>query len=164
MVCLDIAGGALGRLDELGAGWVSGVRGDIEALPLRPGSFDRIIVASVLQWTADPLEVVSRCVELLRPGGQLLFSVFLAEYLRELDETRWRVSGSRLPIRLVDRLELLAVLEQAGLALVWEEHLHEVLYFPTALFALCRAYEKRYRTTRGVPATCDTLVGIAQRR
>lgn len=188
MVCLDIAPGALRTLNELGLGWVRSVQGDIEALPFRSGCCDGVVVASVLQWTGEPARTLARCARLLRPGGRLLFSVFLTDYLRELAAARTKLFGAGLPISLPSRTEITRAVTDAGLELRRQEHLREVLYFssamavikhlagagatataqpaghPTRLFELCRTYEERYRTAQGVAATSDILVGMAARR
>ncbi|MBD3316136.1 MAG: methyltransferase domain-containing protein [Chitinivibrionales bacterium] len=186
MLCLDIAPGALREIRNSGLSNVRCVRGDIDALPLRSHCCDMIIMTSVLQWIADPKGTVRRCAQLLRPGGQFVFSIFLGKYLCELAEARRSVGAPPLPIHRFERAEFDGIVQSAGLEILWEEHLHEVRYFssamnlikhltgigagatrkpsgrPARLFQICRAYEECCRTEKGVPATSDVLVGSAR--
>lgn len=46
-----------------------------QTLPLRAGSFDAVVAASVLEYVADPAAVLRECRRLLRPGGTVLCTV-----------------------------------------------------------------------------------------
>lgn len=51
------------------------VVGDIHAIPLRDGSVDAIICASVLEHVRDPLKAMSELERILKKGGKMFFSV-----------------------------------------------------------------------------------------
>jgi len=72
VTALDVDGGdtGLGSLrDEVG---VSRVVGDLEALPLRPTSFDAVIAAATLHYARDVASALSEAARVLRPGGLLI--------------------------------------------------------------------------------------------
>lgn len=48
------------------------VRGDAAGLPFVAGSFDRIVLVSVLEFVPDPGRCLRECRRLLGPGGRLL--------------------------------------------------------------------------------------------
>ncbi len=48
------------------------VRGDAARPPFAAGSFDRIVIASVLEFVPDPGRCLRECRRLLAPGGRLL--------------------------------------------------------------------------------------------
>lgn len=48
------------------------IRGDLEAIPLRPGSVDAVISNCVLNLTADKAQAILEAFRVLRPGGRLI--------------------------------------------------------------------------------------------
>jgi SAM-dependent methyltransferase len=44
-------------------------------LPFRPGRFDAVVAASVLEYVDSPAAVLADCARVLRPGGLLLCTV-----------------------------------------------------------------------------------------
>lgn len=108
---------------------------DAEAPPLRPGTFDFLASASVLQWFARPEASLPACLDLLRPVGRFCLAVFTAGTLAELAEAS-RISGfgSFWPLRPArDYLDILGGLP--GVRLEWEEAEY-VLRYPSARAAL----------------------------
>jgi ubiquinone/menaquinone biosynthesis C-methylase UbiE len=71
VTALDVDGGATG-LGSLRDGRVIRVVGDLEALPLRAGSFDAVIAAAALHYAVDVAGVLSEAARVLRPGGFLI--------------------------------------------------------------------------------------------
>ena len=47
-----------------------------EALPFADGSFDLVYAHGVVQYTADPRQLVAECRRVLRPGGEAVFQVY----------------------------------------------------------------------------------------
>jgi malonyl-CoA O-methyltransferase len=186
VVGLDIAHAALKRIRIADAPLTLPVVGDIEALPLRERKFSRVILASTLQWLPHPERILESIRGLLVPGGQLLFAVFMEDYLRELLTTRASM-GYHSPIHHYSEPQVGDLLAGAKFRPVWTERIREKVFYPSAmavvkslagigatarhgsdrarhdLFEQCREYERRYRTEKGVPATEDILVGIARR-
>lgn len=48
------------------------VEGDIEALPLEPGSFDVAVLSQALHHARSPEQAIAEAIRILRPGGRLL--------------------------------------------------------------------------------------------
>lgn len=48
---------------------------EVAALGLQPGTFDAVLIVSVLEHLWDPLDVLIKCREWLRPGGVLFVNV-----------------------------------------------------------------------------------------
>jgi ubiquinone/menaquinone biosynthesis C-methylase UbiE len=66
---LRIAADAPGNVD-----WVA-LEPDWRVLPFRAGSFDAVVVSSVLEYVDDPVTVLRECHRVLRPGGIVLCTV-----------------------------------------------------------------------------------------
>jgi SAM-dependent methyltransferase len=49
-----------------------GVQGDLESLPFRPGTFDVIVMRSVMEHLRDPGAVLADMAAALRPGGHIV--------------------------------------------------------------------------------------------
>jgi malonyl-CoA O-methyltransferase len=62
----------------------SQVCGDIERLPLAPGSIDLVWSNLTLQWSTDLGRSLSECFRVLAPEGLLMFSSFGPDTLKEL--------------------------------------------------------------------------------
>ena len=79
LVCLDLSLNSLRRLrDSLPAGAACCVRGDLRALPIADGVFDRVLCANALQHLPDPAGRCAAFAELsrvVRPGGRVVVSV-----------------------------------------------------------------------------------------
>lgn len=71
VTALDADGGAVG-LGALRDARVTRVVGDLEALPLRTGSFDAVIAAASLHYAVDLSAALGEAARVLRPGGLLI--------------------------------------------------------------------------------------------
>jgi len=56
------------------AGWVR-LAPDWRRLPFASAAFDVVVVASVLEYVAEPAAVLRECARVLRPGGVVLYTV-----------------------------------------------------------------------------------------
>ena len=66
------------------------VRGTVESASLGEGSFDVCVFADVIEHTRDPLAVVTRAWELLKPGGTLFVAIpSLDSWSARLMRQRW---------------------------------------------------------------------------
>ena len=74
------------------------VRGDLEAIPLRNGSVDRILCIVVLEHTRDPKRVLGEFARIMKPGARLHLVVpFLwEEHQQPCDYHRFTRYGIRL--------------------------------------------------------------------
>jgi SAM-dependent methyltransferase len=79
LVCLDLSGDSLRHLRaSLAQGAACYVRGDLRALPVADGVFDRVLCANALQHVPDPAGRRAAFAELrrvVRPGGRVVVSV-----------------------------------------------------------------------------------------
>ena len=71
VTALDVDGGDTG-LGALRDGRVARVVGDLEALPLRPHSFDAVIAAATLHYAVDVARALAEAARVLRAGGLLI--------------------------------------------------------------------------------------------
>jgi SAM-dependent methyltransferase len=71
VTALDADGSALG-LGALRDARVTRVVADVEALPLRTGSFDTVIAAAALHYAVDLTAALAEAARVLRPGGLLI--------------------------------------------------------------------------------------------
>lgn len=60
------------------------VCGDIERMPLAPGSIDLVWANLTLQWSTDLARSLAECFRVLAPEGLLMFSSFGPDTLKEL--------------------------------------------------------------------------------
>ena len=107
-----------------GAGHLA-VQGTAYALPFPAGSFDRVIVAEVLEHLHDESGAMAELARVLRPGGRL--TVTVPRYGPEL--VNWALSKEYhdVPgghIRIYRRSQLLARLERVGLRPTGSHHAH----------------------------------------
>ena len=62
------------------------LRADVQATPFRKGTFDKILLSSVLQMVVDDGSLLAECHRILRTGGELVLSVPEAyRYVRTLN-------------------------------------------------------------------------------
>jgi len=185
ILCLDIAQGFLTRLQEERLEGILPVQADAEALPLSSRAiFDRILMASILQWTATPEEIVRASAAHLNAPGHMVFSILLEDHLKEFMSVKSRM-GHPLPVHFPSEGTALSWFESSGLRILQSEVLSGVVHHKSALevikslvaigataikgdpmsvkelFELCREYEREYRTEKGVAASHSVLVGVA---
>ncbi len=143
--CLDVGcgGGALsGALKAAGASHAAGIELDAAAaaaartrldvviegsvvdseLPFRPGDFDLLIFADVLEHLADPDAALRRCLPLLAEGGRVVVSVPNMRFwlvLLRLIADRWEYADhgvrDRTHLRVFTRRSLESMLDAHGL-------------------------------------------------
>jgi malonyl-CoA O-methyltransferase len=165
---------------------IMAVQADIEAPPFKEESFDGAIIASVLQWLADPQTVLRRTAPILKPGGYLLFAGFVRGSFAELFATR---ASFGLPVsaNCPEPRTLLRQITSAGFALPDQEILQDTLYFPSAsallksistfggtaaagqrlgrqeLAAFCRSYEQQHKAASGIPLTWRAMISACKK-
>jgi len=187
-VCLDLAFAPLRRALTLRRAAFA-VNGDIDFPPVRAGAFHGAVAASVLQWSANPADALAGIARMLRDGGALCFSAFVAGSFEELVGTRAR-AGLPAVVWLPTVSELLMALDRAGFEASVDkiEHFERVQRFPDALSALgslsgmgvtatggrllnrseldnlCRTYTLAFRKDGAVPLTYRAVVGMARKR
>jgi SAM-dependent methyltransferase len=98
---------------------------DARALPFRPGAFDRVIAAEVLEHVPEDGAALSELVRVLRSGGTMAVTVprFWPErILWALSDEYHQVPGGH--IRIYRRSVLLARMRRAGLVAYGAHHAH----------------------------------------
>jgi len=98
---VDLAGGmvAAARQRHRG-GWLRRRRcrftiADAQALPFADASFDLVCSNLVMQWVADPEQMVREMRRVLAPGGLMIFSTFGRRTLAELRQSLAQISHER---------------------------------------------------------------------
>jgi len=87
---------SLGMVEHAGASASSDITwvvADAEAIPLADQSCDLIFSNLMIQWCADPAQVLRECRRVLRPGGRLVVSTLLEGTLTELDQAWWQADS-----------------------------------------------------------------------
>ena len=51
------------------------IEGDVNSLPVRSNSYDRILASSVLWYLPEPEQAIAEMIRILKPGGQFVFDV-----------------------------------------------------------------------------------------
>lgn len=124
---LDIAEGMLARahaVTKLG-GFVGA---DFEQLPLQPESTDRIFANLSLQWAQDAQAALQQCVQILKPGGQMVFSTVLAGSMYPLAQCFSAIDGQRHTNDWLTFAELVAALPEANMRWRYHEQTFEIAY------------------------------------
>ena len=111
---------------EKGNGWLV-VRGDAATLPLRSGSFDRVICSEVLEHVADPKRSVGELVRVLKDDGVIAVSV----PTRLTESVYWRISRqySRNPgghVRIFKAKDIIQLLRDHDLEIFGVRHKHSL--------------------------------------
>jgi malonyl-CoA O-methyltransferase len=183
----DIALGSLKLINDQRTGSMFTVQSDLEYLPFRSGTFDGVVVASVLHWLKDVRGGLLELARILKPDGRIVFAAFLNGSFLEVCSLRERM-GLSIPVRFVDDGQLRAALVECGLDLMEMSIKNERHYFQSArevlkylsdvgssavsgrrlsrlgLMEFCSEYEERFGTPRGIPLSCRFACGIAQRQ
>jgi ubiquinone/menaquinone biosynthesis C-methylase UbiE len=91
------------------------VRGDASELPFLDSSFDAVCCFAALNLFADPMRALDRMTAVLTPGGRI--AIFTSARGRSAPlRTFESVVGRRSGMRLFERDELVAALEERGYA------------------------------------------------
>ncbi|MBD3319581.1 MAG: methyltransferase domain-containing protein [Chitinivibrionales bacterium] len=186
MVCLDIAGQCLKRINTGSAFSNPCVCADIEMLPFKKQVFEMAVLASVLQWLSSPGIALQHINGILCLGGTVLYAIFLKGSFNELNETQQEYAMKN-PVHFFSLDECKCLFNTAGFRISVQETLQHTQYFNSPLAALkslagtgstavggnrlrghelfdfCRTYDKRYRGENGVPVTYHLLVGRAEK-
>jgi malonyl-CoA O-methyltransferase len=187
LIGMDLACESI-RCFNQGAGKGShGIIGDIDALPFKPESLSGMVMASVLQWLAQPATVVAKAGETLRAGGICAFSIFVNDSFFELFETR-RAQQLTIPVLCPHDGQVKHLFSSAPFSLIRYELFRQTMYFPNARSLLksisstgagstpgkrlvrgemdrfCACYEEKFRTDEGIPLTWQAAIGIAEKR
>jgi SAM-dependent methyltransferase len=107
-------------------------QGDIFNIPLREGSFDKVLCLGVIQHTPDPQAAFASLARQVRPGGELVIDVYakrlvsllhwkyvLRPLTRRMDKERlYRVVRNAVPVLLPVAAGLQRILGPAGARLV----------------------------------------------
>lgn len=75
------------------------VQADVFAMPLRPGTFDKVFCFGMLQHTPDPAKAFAALPRVLRAGGALCADIYKATFFRAFCHTKYYVRpfSRRLP-------------------------------------------------------------------
>jgi len=160
---------------------------DIDNLPFKNSVFDGIISASVLHWMENPKTSVAEMMRVLKPGGMLVFAVFLKGSFHEVNLLRQN-RNLPLPARYFTDNQIQVIARELEFDIVEYTIQNEVYYFKTAreilqylsdigstvytgtmlsrkdLLLFCIEYEARFRTQQGIPLSCRYCWGKAVKR
>jgi len=180
---IDVAFAALRSFSLTGR---QAVCADMDRLPLRPAVFNAAVLASTLQWSADPAGLLRSVHGIVRPGGLLAFSCFTTGTLAEFITARDKVAGIS-SAAFIDMTQLKRLLAGSGFAITTIEIIHRRYFYTTAaaavrslssigatahdgerlgrsgIAALYEEYERRFRTADGVPVSYEAAVGMGEK-
>jgi ubiquinone/menaquinone biosynthesis C-methylase UbiE len=89
-----------------------------EAVPVRSGSVDWLVMTSVLNRVHDPVATRRECRRVLRPGGTLVLTDWCDDFLTMRLQARWSRLTDRAFRHIYSALELQAFLIAGGLEVV----------------------------------------------
>lgn len=107
--------------------WAAAVNGDARSLPFSDGTFDRVIVAEVLEHVPDDERAVAELTRVLRPGGTLAATVprwFPEKVCWVLSDDYHAPAVPGGHVRIYRRAELVERLRAAGLEVDGWDHVH----------------------------------------
>jgi malonyl-CoA O-methyltransferase len=186
LVCADLSFDSLKLLTGKKRSACRAVAADVEGLPFSPGVFACVVTSSVLHWLHDRDTAARELGRVLKSGGNLVFAAFLDGSFRELCALRQQ-RGLSLPVRFFSEKDLHAMIKKCGLLECRYAAMRGQYYFPSAMDALkylsdigstaaagprlakkeiadlCREYEDRFGTEKGVPITCNVALGVAKK-
>jgi malonyl-CoA O-methyltransferase len=182
LVRTDLAFGTL-LSNSKGIHRSTAVQSDIEALPFR-SMFGGVVASSVLQWLPRQDLGLREIHRALSPGGVMVFSVFLRGSFCQIFSLR-QDRNLGIPLRLQSKDVFAGRMRAARFSSLRLATFEEEYYFPSALgvmkymsgigstavsgrrllrkeiLALCREYEERFATAKGVPLTVRIAYGTA---
>ena len=94
------------------------MRATAEAVPIRSGTVDWLVMTSVLHRVRDPLAARREWRRLLRPGGTLVLTDWCEDFLSMRLQARWSRLTDRSFRHMYSALELQALLIAGGLEIV----------------------------------------------
>lgn len=131
VVALDIAY----RMCELAARQprTQAVNADMEAMPLKSESVDRIFSSLALQWVGEPALAFDECARVLKPGGEMLFATIADGTLDELTQSFSAIGEEGRVGHFSTRAEIETWLKKAGFSDVEVTIQPVTLHYKTAL-------------------------------
>ncbi len=178
---IDIAFESL-RFQKQSSSSIQVIRGDVEKLPLKNGSFDGAVISSVLQWIYDLDPFFVHISNILKKKGKLYFSIFTDGSFKELSDARLSM-GIPDPISLPTSERITESLKKASFKNISLTQDEEIVYYPSArellkslsaigstavaekpmtrsqLHAFCLILDKNYCNGKGVPLTYRSVLG-----
>lgn len=106
---MDLSPDMVAHAGENASPDIAWVAADAEAIPLPNQSCDLIFSNLMIQWCANPAQVLRECRRVLKPGGRLAVSTLLEGTLRELDQA-WQLADPGQTH--INRFELEAVFRE----------------------------------------------------
>jgi malonyl-CoA O-methyltransferase len=117
---IDVARAAAPVLARMVARWkgtsIRWIVGEVDALPIRPGSCAMVWSNLALQWQTDPAAAFAQMHRALKPGGLLMFSTLGPDTLKELRSAYARIDDRPRVRRFPDMHDLGDLLVHAGFA------------------------------------------------
>lgn len=159
---------------------------DAELPPFKNSTFQGIVAASMIQWTAHPDTTIGTLAALLKPGGFFIFSLFTEGSFRELYEIR-KQYNLPIPATLYHESAIEPLLQCSNLQPLKIVPFSETVYFSSArkllrhlsligstgtdsrpltrsnLQRFCDDLENRFGTEKGVPLTYKAFFGTARK-
>lgn len=166
-------------LAEKETGLLTFLKGNAETLSF-PASLDFIVSSSTLQWFQDLPAFLHKCAESLNPAGQIAFSTFGSDNLKEIrsltqrgltyasfeqwqqllhkEFTDLQLSEEKIVLHFPSALDILRHLKHTGV------NAGSRLYkSPLQLQTFLKTYEERYQTEQGITLTYHPIYIIAKR-
>lgn len=112
VIALDIAY----RMCELAARQprTMAVNADMEMMPLKDGSVERIFSSLAFQWVGAPAKAFDECARVLKSGGEMLFATIADGTLTELSESFSAIGEEGRVGHFATRAEIESWLKKAG--------------------------------------------------
>jgi ubiquinone/menaquinone biosynthesis C-methylase UbiE len=96
--------------------------GIAEALPIRSGSIDWLVAASMFHYVRDPLAARREFRRVLKPGGTLVLTDWSADSVTGRLQARWSQAIDPAVRHVYTALELQAILVASGFAVTMERY------------------------------------------
>lgn len=186
LICGDLSVPALRVLQSRRPGVRGTVCLDLCDPPFKPGSFDSVVLASVIQWLETPEIALREARELLRENGIFFFSAFAEGTLREVDAVKSHLGLNRT-VRYYTPRRLETLFRLGGFDVICRQRLARKYHYQDAWAALRSvhrvgasvadgpvlspqtmrrfhdAYENRFREQQGVPVSWEVVLVVARK-
>jgi ubiquinone/menaquinone biosynthesis C-methylase UbiE len=184
---VDIAFTPLVINKKRNSAFTSSVQADIDELPFKPAVFDGALIASTLQWLANPSYTLQQISVILKQGGFLGFSVFIQGSFSELFSTQSSF-GITVPVHCPCPDDFIKMARGTGFDCIDSSIVQKVTYSADAvslfknislmggavssgklltrktLADFCETYERNFHDRdRGVPLTYRAMVGVCRK-